>query len=112
MNSIDDIEKKARSESVAVLLYNDFQGLSGSINKFVTPINGSSFTLEELYNLIDCETIEVINLTDDFILIIDEEGKLKDKYVNNFATDIAIESLQEGDYIAGNAVFCHKRMLD
>ena len=38
----------------------------------VSPQNGRSFKLAELYRLLDCELVDVIRLTDELILIIDD----------------------------------------
>ena len=47
----------------------------------VNPSNGKNFTLDELYKLLDCDTIEVIYLQEetkpkDLIMIGDEESGL------------------------------------
>lgn len=75
----------------------------------ITPKNGSDFSLEELYELIGCEMVEVVYLTDSGIMIIDEEGKQKKPIVmNRIATDIAN---LPGDIIVGNVVVCHTSMF-
>ena len=41
----------------------------------VSPKNGRSFKLAELYQLLNCRCVDVICLTSELILIIDDEGK-------------------------------------
>ena len=73
----------------------------------ITPINGKNFTLQELYKLIDCTTIEVLPLPNRKYMIIDEEGKLKLRYtLNGKATQI-----YKLDFIVGNVVICDRGMF-
>ena len=58
----------------------------------------SGAQLHILQNLVD-GYIEVYPIRDDLLLIIDEEGKLKDKPMNFFIPN---------DYIAGTAIFVGK----
>ena len=50
--------------------------------------------------------IEVVYLNKESMMIIDEEGKIKDKPLNKEATDIAHEhkAIYNTDYIAGDAM--------
>lgn len=73
--------------------------------KTIKPANGSDFTLEELYNLIGCDLIEVVSLDGDKIMIVDEEGLLKGSRINHEASAICLA------HIVGNAVFCPSDML-
>lgn len=71
---------------MAILIRTD-----GSLDN-VFPINGTDFTLEELYEHLNCTCIDIIRLLDnsDNILVIDDEGKLKkDFVVNKLATVMA-----------------------
>lgn len=55
----------------------------------VTPENGTDFSLAECYQLINCEMVEVVELSDGRIMILDEEGKLKDEFeINDKATEL------------------------
>lgn len=80
----------------------------------ITPQNGKCFELEELYSILRCELIEVIDLNEDKIMIIDEEGKFTNPIVNRNATEIAIKNraIYEYDYIAGMAIVCDSDMLE
>lgn len=77
----------------------------------VHPTNGRSFRLAELYRLLDCELVGVVRLTDELILIIDDEGKFKSPaYFNLLATYLWHQhqpAARGVDAIVGCAVLCH-----
>lgn len=76
--------------------------------KDITPKNNIDFKLEELKEYIE-GFLEVIYLKDtENIMIIDEEGKIKDLPFNKEATIIAMKnnSIYPNDYITGNAIVC------
>lgn len=53
--------------------------------------------------------IEVVTLNDDgMVLVINEEGKLREMERNDEATKLALnnQAIFEGDYIAGDAILC------
>ena len=79
--------------------------------KAVKPAN-RVWTLEELYKLIDTDIVEVVYATKDsnFILIIDEEGKLKNKETNIAATNLT--NLYPFDVIVGNALYTPSSLLE
>ena len=53
----------------------------------VSPANGRSFKLAELYQLLDCQLVDVIRFSPELILIIDDEGKFHHPaYLNSVAT--------------------------
>ena len=55
----------------------------------VMPENGTDFQLPELYALIGCSMIEILSLYNGKIMVIDEEGKLKNDFVvNKYATEL------------------------
>lgn len=82
----------------------------------IIPENEVSFELEEMYNIIKCDVVQVIPIAGTRkILIIDEEGKLKDKpTVNVLATNLAHEhkAISYGNSIVGNAILCDDTMID
>lgn len=51
----------------------------------VHPANGKSFTLREVQTLIG-GYIEIVHTKDGKLLVVDEEGKLKNKPINHVAT--------------------------
>ena len=91
--------------------------LTDGTTRIIQPKNKHDFKLEELYTLLNCETIEVVyscalaepQSNHDHILIIDEEGKLKHRPKNELATKWYS---QESDFIVGDAILCHTSMLE
>ncbi|NVO84476.1 DUF3846 domain-containing protein [Hymenobacter terrestris] len=81
----------------------------------VCPANGRSFRLAELYQLLDCQTVEVVRLTAELILIIDEEGKFRSPcYLNLLATYLWYQhqpAARGQDSIVGRALLCHDRQF-
>jgi hypothetical protein len=81
----------------------------------VQPENGSDFQLGELYRLIGCDMIEVVQLPrrDGEIMVIDEEGKLTNQPRNASASRIAWYSngIRDDDCIVGNALVCASKEL-
>ena len=49
----------------------------------IQPANGNDFSIQECYQLIKCRMVEIVELSDGRIMILDEEGKLKDKIEKN-----------------------------
>ena len=80
----------------------------------IEPKNGTDFKLDELYKHLNCSLIEVVNLNQDDIMIVDDEGKLtSNNVVNVNATKLAQENqaIIFWDYIAGNAIVCNRKMI-
>lgn len=77
----------------------------------VAPKRGREFQLEEIQRYVG-GYIEVVRLTDDQIMIVNEEGKFT-KGCNQIATAIAHlhRAIGQRDYIAGDAVICPSKML-
>lgn len=82
----------------------------------VEPLNGETFCLKEMYELLGCELIEIVTLRNsDDILVIDEEGKFNSgKFINDRATEIAARhgGIATYDYIVGDALLCRSEMVD
>ena len=80
-----------------------------------SPANGRSFRLAELYQLLDCQTVEVVRLSDELILIIDEEGKFRNPaYLNLLATYLWYQhqpAARGQDSIVGRALLCHDKQF-
>lgn len=70
----------------------------------VEPKKGKSFTLKELQTFVG-GYIEILGLDDDFVFVVDEEGKLKEKPVNIGATWLTGGMLGP---IVGDVLFCHR----
>ena len=80
----------------------------------IEPKNGTDFKLDELYEHLNCSLVEVINLNQDDIMVVDDEGKLaSNNVVNANATTLAQENqaITFWDYIAGNAIVCNRKMI-
>jgi hypothetical protein len=77
----------------------------GSTEK-VTPRDGS-FTLQELYILLGCSTIEAVYCKDGSILVCDEEGKLRNDWIERINKNATKAFGFDHDVISGNAVRCN-----
>ncbi|HEX8429192.1 DUF3846 domain-containing protein [Hymenobacter sp.] len=81
----------------------------------VSPGNGHSFKLEELYELLDCQRVDVVRLSPELILIIDDEGKFRNPaYLNLLATYLWHRHQPEArgiDCIVGRAILCHDQQF-
>lgn len=76
--------------------------------KPVQPTNGESFKLDEAQKMVG-GYVEVIRLTNNQILLINEEGKLEALGRNAYATQLALASraIYPNDYIVGSVVLCN-----
>ena len=72
----------------------------------VSPKNNRDFTLEELQSFVEGD-IEIINLTTDKILIVNEEGKINKLPFNELATELWKKYYGRTDYIVGNTLLCN-----
>jgi hypothetical protein len=66
------------------------------------------FTLPELYAALQCDVVEAVRLKNGRILVIDENGKLVGRPVNELATMLARGVLQTHDVIVGPALLCSR----
>lgn len=76
-----------------------------------TPKNGKTFGLTEMQEIVG-GYIEPIRLNDGRMIIVDEEGKSKDKAVNIPATNILRRDHFTTDYIVGTAIVCDADMIE
>ena len=76
-----------------------------------TPKNGKTFALTEMQEIIG-GYIEPIRLNDGRMIIVDEDGKSKDKAVNIPATNILRRDHYTTDYIVGTAIVCDADMVE
>ena len=77
----------------------------------IEPRNGTDFTFEELYPIMECDMIEIIRLPDGRIMLLDEEGNWSDKPTNERATVLAYNALTMGRGIVGHTVVCEDSMI-
>lgn len=76
-----------------------------------TPKNGRTFELEEMQEIVG-GYVEPIRLNDGRMIIVDEDGKSKDKAVNIPATNILRRDHYTTDYIVGTAIVCDADMVE
>lgn len=82
---------------------------SGKI-EHVQPKNGKHFTREELYEMLECDTVERIFIKGiRVIVIVNEAGKLRQRPLNKAATMVYHRCRRMGDcdWIAGDALVCY-----
>ena len=87
--------------------------VSGEVME-IEPKNGTDFKLDELYEHLKCSLVEVINLNQDDIMVVDEEGKwASNNVINVNATVLAQENraIVFWDYVVGNAIVCNRKMI-
>ena len=76
-----------------------------------TPKNGKTFGKTEMYGIVE-GYIDIIRLNDGRMIIVDEDGKSKDKAVNIPATNILRRDHFTTDYIVGTAIVCDADMIE
>lgn len=78
----------------------------------VNPKNGTDFSLEELQGFVG-GYVQILHMGRGELMVINEEGKLKNLPVNRDATACAHwrGRLLEGDYIVGPVLICHKSQI-
>lgn len=78
----------------------------------ITPANGRDFQCEELYQLLDTDTIGVVYLENGDLMLLDDNGKCQEpeKPRNDLATVIA-DNIGSDDYIVGDVVVCDNSQL-
>ena len=80
--------------------------------KAVKPKN-KKWTLEELYELIGCKYIDIIELSPTKSMIIDDEARLNNKNENDFATHILRLATKKMCYpIVGNVVIVNNSSIE
>ena len=101
---IKDEEQPTETKS-AKIIYTDKEA------EDYTPKNGKTFALTEMQEIIG-GYIEPIRLNDGRMIIVDEDGKSKDKAVNIPATNILRRDHFTTDYIVGTAIVCDADMVE
>ena len=74
------------------------------------PKNGKFFELEELQKVVG-GYIEIIDLGNDKLMVVNEEGKLEELPWNDEATKMYQRCTRAFDYIAGNALVCNNNEI-
>ena len=101
---IKDEEQPTETKS-AKIIYTDKEA------EDYTPKNGKTFALTEMQEIIG-GYVEPIRLNDGRMIIVDEDGKSKNKAVNIPATNILRRDHFTTDYIVGTAIVCDADMID
>jgi hypothetical protein len=72
------------------------------------------FTLPELYEVLDTNAIEIVNLNQKEFIVVDSNAKMADKPRNENATEILHFQRSDfnDDYIAGNCIICSKGLIE
>lgn len=76
------------------------------------PKNGKDYTLEELYAILGCDTVQLVPAKHS-VYICDEDGKLKGLPINIFATQRArlLGIIDKYDHFVGKVLVCPKSMI-
>ena len=98
-------DEQATETKSAKIIYTDKEA------EDYTPKNGKTFALTEMQEIIG-GYIGPIRLNDGRMIIVDEDGKSKDKAVNIPATNILRRDHYTTDYIVGTAIACDADMID
>ena len=74
----------------------------------LSPKNGSDFAMSELYAHLRCDTIEIVQhpKDKDVLLIMDEDGKLKHRPINDL-----VSSFFHNQVVVGDVIMCEKSFL-
>ena len=87
---------------------------AGTETSQIEKAEGEFLSLNDMYQIIDCDLVEFIYLKDNQIMIIDEEGKFKNDLnaINISATEIVRKSYENfNDFIAGHAILIDRKYL-
>jgi hypothetical protein len=79
-------------------------------NILCAQIIGSHLTPEEICNLINCSSLEVIDMEYGF-MIVDAEPQFNKKKFNFIATKFLQATYGKSGYIAGDALLCSKNLF-
>ena len=76
----------------------------------ISPKNGAFYTLDELQEIVG-GSIEIIHLTNNKIMVINDEDKLINLLHNENATILYKFCLDTDDFIVGDALVCDKSKI-
>jgi len=75
--------------------------------KDIIPKNKKHFKLKEMYSILSCRLVEFVRTKNEDLMILDEEGKLRNNWrnnINNKATELY--KYGEDDPIVGDVLIC------
>lgn len=77
----------------------------------VVPENGKYFSLIEMQTFVG-GYIEILRLNNGTVMVLDEEGKLKQKSLNLKANEVFQEVFKlSNDYIVGDVLICDRKLV-
>ena len=85
---------------------------ASGIVEYCVPLNGYCYSLEELQKIVG-GFIQIISPEGPNNMIVDEEGKLKEKKYNNYATNWckSRKAIPENDFIVGDVLIVDKERI-
>ena len=81
--------------------------VDGNIEAYDTTSADKTYDFKAMKDKIGCQYGELVYLSKEVIMVLDEEGKLTDKEINLFATALFQERFRINDAIMGDVVICH-----
>ena len=88
---------------------NEIIRVNGAREEFL-PADGRHYTLEEMYKATGCDMVQIVATKDGRLMVLDEEGKLKGRPVNQVATGLYLYGNQ--DPIVGDVLVCEERNIE
>lgn len=85
--------------------------VDGSITAYDPTREDKTYDFKQLKDKIGCQYGELVYLSNEVIMVIDEEGKLTNKEINLFATALFQERFRIIDSIMGDVVICHTKAI-
>lgn len=71
------------------------------------------WTIEEMRNLIGCKYIKIVHLSDKKSMVVDEEGMLNNKEINDYATFVLRTALKQlCQPIVGNVLIINSNSIE
>lgn len=78
----------------------------------VEPKNGTDFSLEEMYEHTGCSMVQFANAKDGRMMIVDEEGKMFGKEINQAATKLYQYGEHPGYELVGDILICSPEQIN
>ena len=85
--------------------------VDGTINAYDLTPGSKSYDFNAMKDTIGCQYGEIVYLSKQVIMVLDEEGKLTGKQINRYATALFQERFGHIDPIVGDVVICHSRSI-
>lgn len=96
----------------AYVLQYDGQKLEAKPRPRGTDLNPDTFQLEQMQDIVG-GYIEIVRLTEDVLMVVNEEGKCEGLPYNKEATALFRKCFpKSGDFIVGNVLVCDSSMVE